>query len=370
MTQPPPEGWYPDPVHRNDLRFWSGIQWTEYVVTNHVQSVDPLRQPAVPVQQRAPQASAPAAAAAPQQALPPAAENAAAPGAETIADSPFKTAAKATAPGIAGLLAAVTSGSGGSDPVPQQAGPAPTQVSRTSAAPRKDRLLPQQDPYEPVPTFEGWYPDTRTGGTKYWDGSRWSGDTRPPRKPFAAPHSWGPLPYLLLFILVMFFFLGIGVYNETGSFAYSGWTIVVFIFALPVALWLARGKGPSTSEVQQQLAELKKDAKKKRRFANVATVVSGFGRKDRPVSSTDGAAEAARISALADPKTPQALQSLQNLLYTQVLTDEEFQAAKDRLLGTSDIDQTTQIEQLSELHRQGVLGDLEFASAKARILGI
>lgn len=27
------------------------------------------------------------------------------------------------------------------------------------------------------PTAEGWYRDPATGGTRYWDGSRWSGDT-------------------------------------------------------------------------------------------------------------------------------------------------------------------------------------------------
>lgn len=40
-----------------------------------------------------------------------------------------------------------------------------------------------------------------------------------------------------------------------------------------------------------------------------------------------------KINALARPETAKALQNLQNLLYTQALTDAEFQAAKDKLLG-------------------------------------
>lgn len=367
MNMPPPRGWYPDPMHRNDLRFWSGVQWTEHVVTNHVQSVDPLQQPARPVQQSTPPASTTNVAAVPEAASPLAAEDVTMPEARTVADSPLRTAAKATTLGIAGLLSGVTPDSGGSRPMPQKAGPAPTQAARTSASPRKDRLLAQEDLDEPVPTFEGWYPDTSTGGKKYWDGSRWSGDTRPPRRPFAAPVGWGPMPYLLLFIIVMFFFLGILDYREKGSFAVAGWTIVVFILALPLAVWLARGKGPTTAEVRQRLAEVKKEARKKRWSANVATFVSGFGGKLKP-SSDNSATEAARISALADPATAKSLQSLQNLLYTQVLTDEEFQAAKDRLIGPSPVDRIAQIEQLAELHRQGVLGDLEFSAAKVRIL--
>lgn len=36
------------------------------------------------------------------------------------------------------------------------------------------------------PTFAGWYPNQATGGANYWDGSQWTGDSRPPRREFAA----------------------------------------------------------------------------------------------------------------------------------------------------------------------------------------
>lgn len=29
MQQPPKAGWYPDPEHRNYLRYWNGQQWTD-----------------------------------------------------------------------------------------------------------------------------------------------------------------------------------------------------------------------------------------------------------------------------------------------------------------------------------------------------
>jgi hypothetical protein len=75
-----------------------------------------------------------------------------------------------------------------------------------------------------------------------------------------------------------------------------------------------------------------------------AAIMEVFGRRRRPtpvpavvvnVSATtnNDAAAAARINALSNPETAQALQNLQNLLQTQVLTEAEFQAAKDKLLG-------------------------------------
>lgn len=37
-----------------------------------------------------------------------------------------------------------------------------------------------------VPRLPGWEPDPDTGGTAYWDGERFTGDRRPPRRKFAA----------------------------------------------------------------------------------------------------------------------------------------------------------------------------------------
>jgi hypothetical protein len=49
--------------------------------------------------------------------------------------------------------------------------------------------------------------------------------------------------------------------------------------------------------------------------------------------TTNDAAVAAQIHALANPETARALQNLQDLLAGNVITEREFQAAKDKLLG-------------------------------------
>lgn len=37
-----PAGWYPDPTSRFEVRYWSGDVWTEHVVRDGVQTIDPL----------------------------------------------------------------------------------------------------------------------------------------------------------------------------------------------------------------------------------------------------------------------------------------------------------------------------------------
>ena len=48
---------------------------------------------------------------------------------------------------------------------------------------------------------------------------------------------------------------------------------------------------------------------------------------------TGDAAHAAQVNAIANPETAQALQNLHNLLYTRIITQAEYDAAKARLLG-------------------------------------
>jgi hypothetical protein len=38
----PPAAWQPDPMHRHELRYWDGSQWTEHVSDSGTQSTDPL----------------------------------------------------------------------------------------------------------------------------------------------------------------------------------------------------------------------------------------------------------------------------------------------------------------------------------------
>lgn len=99
-------------------------------------------------------------------------------------------------------------------------------------------------------------------------------------------------------------------------------------------VYLFRGQGPTTQAVEAE----RKEAKAKRRganFARFAENLTGFAQSRSSAASTSGdAAAAAQINALANPQTAKALHSLQNLLYTRTLTVAEYQAAKDKLVGT------------------------------------
>lgn len=58
MTENPTEpaaGWYPDPTQQFEQRYWDGAQWTEHVVRDGEQSIDPLAPVARPVQVSTPE---------------------------------------------------------------------------------------------------------------------------------------------------------------------------------------------------------------------------------------------------------------------------------------------------------------------------
>ncbi len=230
----------------------------------------------------------------------------------------------------------------------------------------------------PVPTFAGWYPDADTGGTKYWDGRRWTGDLRLRRKSFAAassPDDWNS--YFLGFsfpaLILMGSFSPDESVQEPVLWFLAG--MVLLLAYIAYGIYLFRGQGPSTKAVEARLAGELEEVKAKRRAANIAGFAASLlgrrGRSQQPVAPGGDSAAAAQVNAIANPGTARALQNLQSLLYTRAITDEEFEAAKDKLFRMQAPDDSfAQVAKLAELHEAGILGDLEFSSAKARVLGL
>lgn len=226
--------------------------------------------------------------------------------------------------------------------------------------------------HSPTPLIPGWYPDPDTGGTRYWEGSRWSGAVRPRRRPFAAEANYGWEPhYFTIGIGGAFGVLCMGAAFEHG-FA-LGWFLLgamCLVAAPTVSIYYLRGQGPTTASVEEALEARRKSADK------AAKQAAKLQRRGRPLIDIDvqapDVAGAAQIQAIAHPETARALQNLQNLLYTHAISESEYQAAKDRLFGArpATADSFAQITKLVELHQVGVLSDLEFAAAKARALGL
>lgn len=221
----------------------------------------------------------------------------------------------------------------------------------------------------PASTTPGWYPDPHSGGTQYWDGERWTGDARPPRRSFAAAAAHRSEGVSVLVLGWIFAFISVMAVSEGSGGGYLLVAFLAIVIGSAVGAYLLRGQGPTTEEVESRIAEQRKEAKKKRRTANVAGVAATVGRifapPPAPAANTAGAAQ---VNAISNPETATALQNLQKLLYSRALTDAEYTAAKEKLLGKAEPDAFEQIETLAELHRQGILGDVEFSAAKARVL--
>jgi Protein of unknown function (DUF2510) len=208
-----------------------------------------------------------------------------------------------------------------------------------------------------VPTFAGWYPDPYTGGTKYSDGKRWTGDTRPRRKPLAAAAANRVRGVMLIIFGVLSVLSSPGAFSEGAENPVATFflMIVLGLAALPAGVYMLRGQGPTTKAVEARLAAermaeaaerkteaAERKAEAERKAGLKASILRRIGGRDpAPWVSVNVAAPTrndtaavAQINALANPETAKALQNLQNLLYTQAITEDEYQAVKDRLLGS------------------------------------
>lgn len=183
----------------------------------------------------------------------------------------------------------------------------------------------------------GWYPDEQ-GGTRLWDGNRWTGDVRPPRNSFSAASAnrgWG---IGLLILGVLFILTSPAQFGQEDP---SKSPAAAFAFALVLgagcAAWgvyLLRGRGPSTKDVlarlrsEQAVAAARHQPPPPSSQSSSPTIQININ-SSNPVDSVG----AAQVKAIANPETAQSIQNLQKLLYSRAITDAEFQAAKNKLLG-------------------------------------
>lgn len=139
--------------------------------------------------------------------------------------------------------------------------------------------MSEQIPYPP-----GWVPDPSTGGTAYWDGWRFTGDRRPPRRRFAAAARHTTAGVIWILLGVMFFVTGAEALQrpdlsiwaadeppldfmssltralEDAKYAFSleAFASMATYLAIgagltAVGIYLLRGRGPTTRAVNQRL---------------------------------------------------------------------------------------------------------------------
>lgn len=160
--------------------------------------------------------------------------------------------------------------------------------------------------------------------------------------------------------------------QEMGVMARIGLLLlsVGLIFA---ALYLAFGKAKALKTWDHKVA-LEQQRREARRAQGLKGLLFGYAGSRNGSHRSAGAAavSAAQINAVSDPETARSLQEFQKLLYTQAITDGEFQAAKDKLLRSeaarAQDDAFEQLQKLIELHEAGILNDVEFAAAKFKVL--
>ena len=79
---------------------------------------------------------------------------------------------------------------------------------------------------------------------------------------------------------------------------------------------------------------------------------------------------AARTAVVAGTATAVSGRVARNQQQKYEAQDAQAQQAAAPAAAPAEEDQTTQLEKLASLHQQGVLTDEEFAAAKAKVLGI
>lgn len=182
----------------------------------------------------------------------------------------------------------------------------------------------------------GWYPD-EVGGTRFWDGHRWTGDIRPPRNSFSAASSsrgWGTGLLILGALLVLtspaqFSQLDPPV-SPRSAFAFA---LVMGAGCIGWGIYLLRGRGPSTKAILKRIHS--EQISEASIYQSAPPGANATVQININNGTTEDSVTAAQVRAIANPETAKAIQELQKLLYTRAISDSEFQAAKDKLLGDS-----------------------------------
>lgn len=104
-------------------------------------------------------------------------------------------------------------------------------------------------------------------------------------------------------------------------------------------IYLLRGQGPTTKAVHERMRRerLASDVYSTTQAHSYFETAPAFNSASNSNTTTDQTAAAtitaAQIQAISNPETARALQNLQALLYTRTISPEEFQRAKNKLLG-------------------------------------
>lgn len=151
----------------------------------------------------------------------------------------------------------------------------------TAPAPRAAASLPppraarESSPAQPsreerlsrvsTPTLAGWYPDPETGGTVYWDGSRWTDHTRPRRRLFAArSRDRTMIPIIMLGAGSYGYICIIAAYEGDFSRGWFAVGVATPVAALLYSVYLFRGRGPTTQQVRTHLRAQTRDTRPNR----------------------------------------------------------------------------------------------------------
>jgi len=167
--------------------------------------------------------------------------------------------------------------------------------------------------------------------------------------------------------------------EEDGFTGWKGFLLAAGLTAAGIYILSSRKVGAAFQKVEKwQAIQQAKNAELNEAVTRGGLKGMLFGVPPSPTPEPSPRSEphltAAQIRAISNPETAQALQNLQNLLYTRAISDEEFQAAKSNLLrsgrANAQNDALAHLERLVELHEAGILDDVEFTAAKLKVLGL